>query len=312
MQLWLYWFEAIWLLRPACSRLKTFMWFIVCVAGLTIRSDLLGVTSIIRALGIHEKYYQNILDNFHSPGIKLSLMTALWAKIVLRLFPNPVVVNGRLVLVGDGLKVGKEGKKMPAVKLLHQQSESNTKPEYIMGHSIQAVSLLIQASNSFLAVPLNAKIHEGIVFSNRHKRTLLDKMLALLVDININQPYYFVADAYYACQKMVKGLLKQHNHLIARAKSKAVAYEAYVHQGAKKPGRPKLYGKKIALKSLFSYKHGWEEAASPVYGEKEVAIALRHSYPQFLLDNVKSNKLVKFIGIRLNPDRMAPFGVASG
>ncbi len=211
-----------------------------------IRFDPLGVTSIIRALGIHEKYYQNLLDNFHSPGINLSLMTALWAKIVLRLFPNPVVVNGRLVLVGDGLKVGKEGKKMPAVKLLHQQSESNTKPEYIMGHSIQAVSLLIQASNSFLAVPLNAKIHEGIVFSNRHKRTLLDKMLALLVDININQPYYFVADAYYACQKMVKGLLKQLDHLIT-----AVAYEPYIHQGAKKPGRPKLYGKKIALKSLF-------------------------------------------------------------
>jgi hypothetical protein len=28
---------------------------------------------------------------------------------------------------------------MPAVKLLHQQSESNTKPEFIMGHSLQAV-----------------------------------------------------------------------------------------------------------------------------------------------------------------------------
>ncbi|MEJ2443084.1 MAG: hypothetical protein P8Y42_06430 [Exilibacterium sp.] len=174
MQLWIYWFEAIWLVRPACSRLKTFMWFIVCVAGLTIRFDPLGVTSIIRALGIHEKYYQNLLDNFHSPGINLSLMTALWAKIVLRLFPNPVVVNGRLVLVGA---------------------------EYIMGHSIQAVSLLIQASNSFLAVLLNAKIHEGIVFSNRSKRTLLDKMLALLVDININQPYYFVAKTPKTCSR---------------------------------------------------------------------------------------------------------------
>jgi hypothetical protein len=37
------------------------------------------------------------------------------------------------VLVGDGIKIPKRGKKMPAVKLLHQQSESNTKPEYIMG-----------------------------------------------------------------------------------------------------------------------------------------------------------------------------------
>ena len=30
---------------------------------------------------------------------------------------------------GDGVKIPKRGKKMPAVKLLHQQSESNTKPE---------------------------------------------------------------------------------------------------------------------------------------------------------------------------------------
>ncbi len=34
--------------------------------------------------------------------------------------------------------------------------------------------------------------------------------------------------------------------------------------------------------------------------EMVVAIALRHSYPQFLLDNVKNNKLVKFIGVWLN------------
>jgi hypothetical protein len=35
------------------------------------------------------------------------------------------------------------GKKMPGVKLLHQQSESNTKPEYIMGHSLQAIGLVV-------------------------------------------------------------------------------------------------------------------------------------------------------------------------
>jgi len=42
---------------------------------------------------------------------------------------------------------------MPGVKLLHQQSESNTKPEYIMGHSLQAVSVLVQAAQSAMALP---------------------------------------------------------------------------------------------------------------------------------------------------------------
>jgi len=54
-------------------------------------------------------------------------------------------VNGRPALIGDGIKVAKAGRKMPGVKKLHQQSESNTKPEYIFGHSCQAVAVLTQA-----------------------------------------------------------------------------------------------------------------------------------------------------------------------
>src|SRR5580693_9849880 len=91
---------------------------------------------------------------------------------------------------------------MPAVKLLHQQSDANTKPEYIMGHSLQAVSVLVHAARSFFAVPLAARIHEGLVWSNRDRRTLLDKMLALLGLLGIATPFYFVADAYYATGKV--------------------------------------------------------------------------------------------------------------
>jgi hypothetical protein len=84
---------------------------------------------------------------------------------------------------------------MQAVKLLHQQSDSNTKPEYIMGHSIQAVSLLVHAAASVCAVPLAARIHQGVVWSNRDRRTLLDKMLALLAIVAIAGPFYLVADS---------------------------------------------------------------------------------------------------------------------
>ncbi len=275
MQLWIYWWNAIWLLRPGCTRLRTFLWFATCVAGLTVRTDLLGVTSIVRALGLHERFYDNLLDHFHSTGVLLDEMSVLWAQVVLRLFPDPLRVNGRLVLVGDGIKVPKSGKKMPAVKLLHQESESNTKPEYIMGHSLQAVSVLVQAANSVLAVPLAIRIHEGLVWSNRDKRTLLDKMLALLRIVEIRQPFYFVADAYYASQKIITGLLDKNNHLVTRVRSNAVAYTLYHHQGARKRGRPRFYGKKIALKSLFSDGQVMEQATSPVYGEKNVTLQYR-------------------------------------
>jgi hypothetical protein len=219
MALWLSWWHAIWLLRSAFSRLRTFLWFAAAVAGFTVRTELLGVTSIVRALKLQPRFYKKLLENFHSDGIKPDKLSVLWTRVVLKLFPSPIRVNGRLVLVGDGIKIPKCGKKMPAVKLLHQQSDSNTKPEYIMGHSLQAVSLLVHAAHSVFAVPLAARIHEGLVWSNRDRRTLLDKMLALLGLIVIREPFYFVADAYYAAHKIVNGLLAQDNHLVTRVKA---------------------------------------------------------------------------------------------
>ena len=125
MALWAAWWNAICLLRPAFSRKRTFLWFATAVAGLTVRTELLGVTSIVRALSIKPRLYQKLLDSFHSSAVRLDQLAALWASVVLRLFPAPLRVNGRPVVVGDGLKALKRGKKMPAVKLLHQQSESN-------------------------------------------------------------------------------------------------------------------------------------------------------------------------------------------
>ena len=237
MPLWMHWWNAIWRLRPAFSRLQAFLWFTTAVAGFTVRTELLGVTSIVRALNLDARYYNALVDHFHSAAVKLDQLTALWTQLVLRLFPQPLRINGRCVLVGDGIKIPKCGRKMPAVKLLHQQSESNTKPQYIMGHSLQAVSVLVHAASSLFAVPLAIRIHEGLVWSNRDRRTLLDKMLALLGIVAIAEPFYFVADAYYAAHKIVAGLLQQDNHLVTRMKSNAVADTPHHQRGPRKRGR---------------------------------------------------------------------------
>lgn len=275
MSLWIAWSNAIALLRPAFSRQRTFLWFATAVAGLTVRTELLGVTSIVRALKLKPRFYSQLLENFHSGAVKLDRLSALWTQAVLRLFPQPLRVNGRRVLVGDGIKIPKCGKKMPAVKLLHQQSDSNTKPEYIMGHSLQAVSLLVEAAHSTFAVPLAARIHEGLVWSNRDRRTLLDKMIALLAIVGINEPFYFVADAYYAAGKIIRGLLAQNNHLVSRVKANAVAYVPQAQCGPRKRGRPRLYGTKLKLNSLFKEPKTLHSAASPVYGEHNVTIQYR-------------------------------------
>jgi len=301
LELWAVWWNAILLLRPAFSRLRTFMWFVTAVAGLTVRVELLGVTSIVRALNLRPALYTKLLGHFHSSGVKLDRLSALWAQVVLQLFPGIVRVNGRLVLVGDGIKAPKRGKKMPAVKLLHQQSESNTKPEYIMGHSMQAVGLLVHAANSVFSVPLAVRIHEGLVWSNRDKRTLLDKMLGLLDILAIEAPFYFVADAYYAAGKMVSGLLEQGNHLVTRVKSNAVAYApARRKKGRKTRGRPKIYGKKTKLTSLLADIKAMQQVPSPVYGE--CSVTLRYRVRDLLWR--PAGRLVRFVAV-IHPTRGA-------
>src|SRR5499433_382584 len=290
---------AILPLRAALSYQATFMWFATIVVGMMVRSELRGVTSIVRALNLRPDRYNPLRRCFHSTAIKLDQLTALWVQAVLRLFTNPVRVNGRLVLVGDGVKAAKRGRKMPAVKLLHQQSNCSTKPEYIMGHSLQAVALLVHAASSFFAVPLAARIHEGLVWSNRDKRTLLDKMLGLLEILAIGTPFYFVADAYYAAGKVVKGLLEQGHHLVTRVKSNAVAYRPVEPtKGKRKRGAPRRYGKKTKLKSLFSDTRSMAEVASPVYGERNVI--LRYRVCDLLWR--PAGRLVRFVAV-IHPTR---------
>src|SRR5208337_3203505 len=226
MMLWNHWWNLVCQLRSACARQRTFLWMALCLAGMTTRKELLGVTSTVRALGLEPACYDRLLDFFHSPALDLSKLTRIWCALVFRLNTGILRVNGRAVLVGDGLKVAKAGRKMPGVKKLHQQSESSTKPEFIFGHSCQAVAVLTQALASVFALPLACRIHEGTVFSNRDKRTLLDKMSVLLV----------------------KG-----NHLVTRVKSNSVACFPAPPQPAYRPrlrGRPTKYGNKILIAAL--------------------------------------------------------------
>jgi len=297
--LWNACWNALWPLRPAFSRGLAFLWFATIVVGMMVRSELRGVTSIVRALDLRPNHYNALRRNLHGSAVKLGQLTVLWVQAVLRIFTNPVRVNGRLVLVGDGVKVAKRGKKMPAVKLLHQQSNCSTKPEYIMGHSLQAIALLVNAASSVLAVPLAIQIHEGLVWSNRDKRTLLDKMLGLIQSLSIADPFYFVADTYYAAGKMVKGLLKGGNHLVSRVKSNAVAWiPAEPQSGRRRRGAPKRYGEKIKLKSLLCDVGSMEAAVSPVYGERGVKI--RYGARDLLWRPV--GRLVRFVAV-VHPTR---------
>ena len=271
--LWTAFWRALQPLRPACARTTTFLWLAVVLVGFCLRPDLAGVTSLVRGLGLSEASYYCLLHFFHSPALNLEQLTRLWQQTLPHLFRRRLMrVNGRAVLLVDGLKRPKEGKKMPGVKSLHQESRCNAKASFIMGHSLQAVAVLVQAAEEYLAVPVAARIHEGVVWSNRTRRTLLDKLGALLASLPWEEPVTVVADAYYAAAKFARGLLAQGHHLVTRLRTTAVACFPASPRPGKRRGRPAVYGRKTKLRDWFALEKRFRKAPSPVYGESGVTL----------------------------------------
>ena len=273
--LWLAWLRALQPLRPACSRTTTFLWLVLVLAALCLRPDLAGVTSLVRSLGLSDASYYCLLHFFHSPALDLDRLTQLWRQTLQHLFRRCLVrVKGRPVVLVDGLKRPKEGRKMPGVKSLHQESRCNAKVSFIMGHSLKAVAVLAQAAGVYLAVPVAARIYEGVVWSNRDRRTLLDKLGALLIGLPWDQPVTMVADAYYAAAKFARGLLGQGHHLVTRVRSNAVAYFPPSPRRSRKPrrGRRSTYGHKTSLRDWFRFRPQFLKAPSPVYGESDISL----------------------------------------
>ncbi|MDQ2946166.1 MAG: transposase [Acidobacteriota bacterium] len=273
MQMWLHWWSVVSPLRAACSRQRTFLWLATVLAGFCTRDDLLGVSSFVRTLGLAARCYQRLLKFFHSEALDLERLTQLWTGQALRLLPVHRF-EGRPVLLGDGIKIGKSGRKMPAVKRLHQESDGNTKPEFIMGHSVQVISLLVAAGSSFFAVPLAGRIHEGVKFSNRDQRTLPEKFGVLLDSLKLGESFILVVDAYYACRFLALQALAGGSHLLSRVRRNTVAHlPPSPLTGPKKRGRPRVFGEKLKLWTSFDASpEQWQSAMSPVYGERGVTI----------------------------------------
>ena len=292
---WSVWCTIVEQLRPAFSRRRTFLWFLAALAAFAIREDLNGVTSFVRVLGLEPVFYHSLLRMFHSSAIDLPRLAELWTRAAMGLLSEHLVtVHGMPVFATDGVKVAKSGRKMPAVKTLHQESDSNTKPEYITGHSCQSVSLLVQRNGEAAAVPIGTSITEGVKFGGNDRRTIFDVTLSFLDDVNIGQAFLLLADAYYGCWKMARGCLRRGANLLTRVKSNAVAYLVPEIVPGRR-GRPRIYGEKVRLRDTFKDADGWTEADIELYGERCHA-----RYKSADLMWRPAGKLVRFVFVVLN------------
>jgi hypothetical protein len=178
-----------------------------------------------------------------------------------------------------------------------------------MGHSFQAISLLVRdITGTVAAVPLIARIHEGLIFSNRDQRSLLDKMVTLLLSLTRlwKQPVLLVADAYYASRKIILPLLEYGHQLITRARINTVAYFPASRPSKPRRGRPKVYGKKVRLRDLAEDISQFKTAPSPI--DEDNNIRLLYRCIDLLWRPV--GKLVRFVIVR-HPQRGMIFLMAT-
>ncbi|WP_244445088.1 hypothetical protein [Oceanobacillus jeddahense] len=235
--------------RPCFSREATFRWFVIIILGLIPRPDRLGVTtSVMRALSLPVRCYKKCHQFFRFEAWSLKSLRQTWLRIVKNKAPL-IRYNGKVVLVGDGVKQAKEARRMPAVKKLHQESENNSKALYIFGDLFGAVGILMGTPQKGFCLPLFINLQDGIktIFGwNKQKNpSRLESYVVQMIEQGFNTARVFgnallLLDRYFLsvpALKRLNQLQKSENpqmHLVTKAKKNAVAYE---HPPVKKKGR---------------------------------------------------------------------------
>ena len=230
-----------------------------------IRTDKLGVTSVVRSLGFNGGSYDPLIDYFRSDAWKLSDLENCWWKYVSENAPI-AYYNGAAVLVGDGIKKDKEGRRMPGVKRQYQESENSSKAETIWGQMYGCVGALAEAEGKTFCIPLACELHDGVkeilswdeetvqgyrqgshtveLVSLAHHMTKSFHNAILLLD-----RYYLTVPALERLDALNAG--GGGLRAIIMAKANVIGYEppAIREKGAR--GRPPIKGKTVKLAGLF-------------------------------------------------------------
>ncbi len=224
--------------QPCFKNAAAYCWFSIVIIGFIVRFDHYGVSSFIRCLFLSPNHYESLVHFFRASSWSLEKIIAKWTTLSLTRFPL-FKFNGRILLIGDGIKVCKEAKKMPGVKRLHQDSDNSGKGEYVWGHHLGHVGLLVGSKVKSFCLPLQGQLHEGMNDIRPEKgihgkpATLITRMAYLIVKtaLNTEQLCYATLDAYFATgpafhifKSIVNERGEQIIHLVTRAKSNYVAY----------------------------------------------------------------------------------------
>ena len=268
--------------RPCFSRKAAFGWFVTVIVGFMLRSDQLGVTSVIRDLSLDARCYESLIHFFHSTAWELDTIRLTWWKLLVEKAPI-YRVKKRCILIGDGVKQSKEAFYMAGVKKLLQESENSSKPKFMFGHMFGAVGVLIGRKGGKFCTPLKINIQDGLraVSSWNGSGISPDSHVVQMVrnGCAASKTFgtaYLLLDRYFLSVSALQEL-KDHNNsdaprvdIITKAKSNCRAYKKPRASRTPKRGRPRLKGTAVQVATLFTEKAArFTKASVYMYGKKQ-------------------------------------------
>ena len=281
IKMWKWLNETLMSFRNVFSRETPFKWFVIVVMGFMTRQEHLGITSIVRELCLNPHYYGALLHFFRSNALRVEHVRNQWMEIVLKtrmLFRE----GGMPILIGDGVKQSKEGKRIPCVKKLYQQSANSSAPSYMQGHMFGSIGVLVGNLTKLFCLPLSMRIHDGDAHIKQwedpdakdesHVVRIIREASKFAVrlgkSILLLDRYYLSVPALVAWLEEEKRAGRPLLSLVMRAKGNPAAYEEPEETSGR--GRPRKKGNKVKVGDLFECrKNDFVPKEVVLYGKKE-------------------------------------------
>jgi hypothetical protein len=271
--------------RHLFSRHTPWVLFCVVILGFIGTPHLEALSDMCRFWHMEEADYHRLLHFFHSAAWSLEALVRHWSYLVLSQ-QVAVTARGRIVLLGDHTAVVKDARRMPGVVTLHQDSETQSKPNYYRGHYWGVIGLLVGSLSESFCLPLEARLHQGFAhldpdeLSPPERDTQGVKLVQMALDfatrhetlsIIVLDAFFSIAAVFDLANSVWSVALKQpYLTILTRAKKSYVAYLEPLAPTSPKPGRPRKYGDKIKLYEVFNiYQAQFLQASCQVYGRVE-------------------------------------------
>jgi len=292
------------------NRRKTWQWFVVIIIGFMVRDNHRGVTSIISSLRLKPELYHSLLHFFRSTSYQVQNLYDKWIKSAIKRV-TVKRISGRVVLLGDHTKVSKEGKYMPGIQTLHQESQNSGKPSYIEGHNFGQVCAVLTNGRINRGLPLMTEMQNSppkkAGTNEPDGDTLVIQMVNLVHETakSIGEPVVVALDAYFSSKnawatadKTITATGERLVEIVTRAQTNTIGYTVPEKPKIKKRGQPRKYGDRVVLYDLFSDLAKFKEADMFLYGKQTM---VRYLCVDLIWRPVK--KLVRFVLVEMGGER---------